>query len=565
MGSIGHDKTKRGKALINARWLALHALSCAVIFSFFGCESKIIVDKKLASKTAASATSLKPITAMPGDIVSVTGTGFKSGQENLVKITAASGDEVTVPVTVISDSAATFVMPEGAGLGLTSVVLESNGKQVTGAMGFVANLASNTLPIIIDDASEICSTKQYIDKNGDTQTGTKNCYGSSADLTNLTAGNIKSGVTINGVTGSVTPAPANCAADGATNCVAVDSFPAALASGAASKLLSGQTLAGVSGNVMLPAVGKVLTGTAFGVGGIGSTGTYSVTAPDPWDIRFGTTVNGISGKLKTACRNAVNSTKYNFDGSLSGLGDAAITSGSIADVWDTVDDWNNSGAVPSALPSGWDNYLCGGVETSAGDDKVWKDVTTAGCSSSTSQCRFKDKISRLEFSALPISDIFGASTSNGSTTVTVDSTLHLFTGMVISEMSGNIPSGATITSITSGTTFELSVPATATDSDLILTVNAMTWSAAVKYCDALTWDGQSDWRLPTQKEFFGAFNHGFRSAVLSAPNWMTSNNMSMWTATNYSWAGGSAWIVNPGYGGMSASGKGNELPVICVR
>lgn len=69
-----------------------------------------------------------------------------------------------------------------------------------------------------------------------------------------------------------------------------------------------------------------------GVSVFGPTGTISVTSPDPWDIRFGTTVNGITGKLKTACRNAVNSTKYNFDGAVSGLGDTAMTSGSTADV-----------------------------------------------------------------------------------------------------------------------------------------------------------------------------------------------------------------------------------------
>lgn len=137
--------------------------------------------------------------------------------------------------------------------------------------------------------------------------------------------------------------------------------------------------------------------------------------------------------------------------------------------------------------------------------------------------------------------------------------------MVVYEIGGKIPFGATIASITNGTTFELSAPATATASNLVLNFNTMTWSNAVQYCDALTWDGLSVWRLPTQKEFFDAFNHGFRSAVLTAPNWMTSNNLQVWTATNYSWNGGQAWIINPGYGSMSNIDNGSALPVICVR
>jgi hypothetical protein len=60
--------------------------------------------------------------------------------------------------------------------------------------------------------------------------------------------------------------------------VAIAAYPAALASGAASKILSGQTLAGTAGNVTLPAVGKVYTGISYGVSGTGSTGTLTYPA-----------------------------------------------------------------------------------------------------------------------------------------------------------------------------------------------------------------------------------------------------------------------------------------------
>ncbi|MBC7658580.1 MAG: DUF1566 domain-containing protein [Chitinophagaceae bacterium] len=65
-------------------------------------------------------------------------------------------------------------------------------------------------------------------------------------VVNLAAGNlakIHSSVTVGGVVGTMS----DCAADGGTGCMAIATFPAAIASGAAAKIVTGQTLAGVSG------------------------------------------------------------------------------------------------------------------------------------------------------------------------------------------------------------------------------------------------------------------------------------------------------------------------------
>ncbi len=100
-----------------------------------------------------------------------------------------------------------------------------------------------------------------------------------SNVSNLpVAGDIRSSVNIIGVTGNLTPAPSNCAADGATNCVAIPTFTAATTTGLADKVLSGQTVAGVPGNVTLPAIGKVLTGTNYGITGNGSAGSLTLPA-----------------------------------------------------------------------------------------------------------------------------------------------------------------------------------------------------------------------------------------------------------------------------------------------
>ncbi len=62
---------------------------CVLVIAFTGCKSKIEFHESNSAKASASATSLKPITAKPGDIVSLTGTGFSARQKNLVKITTA--------------------------------------------------------------------------------------------------------------------------------------------------------------------------------------------------------------------------------------------------------------------------------------------------------------------------------------------------------------------------------------------------------------------------------------------------------------------------------------------
>ena len=94
----------------------------------------------------------------------------------------------------------------------------------------------------------------------------------------LVASNVKNSVEIHGVTGSVVETPGNCSSDGDTACVATATYTAALTTGLADKVLSGQTVAGVGGNITLPTAGDVESGVSYGIGGNGSTGTFAVPA-----------------------------------------------------------------------------------------------------------------------------------------------------------------------------------------------------------------------------------------------------------------------------------------------
>lgn len=299
-----------------------------------------------------------------------------------------------------------------------------------------------------------------------------------------------------------------------------------------------------------------------GVSVFGTEGTATVAGGiDPWDLRAGASVNGVTGKLKVSCRNGAKTSwdlsqpiaptadvdidrlTYNSHGYSDGhkiwieggtaptglagyavyyvvnsdtntfqlsssLGGAAIditAAGAnftlsrkdegLVDFWDTIDD-----ASRSTSPWATDNQ-CGGVETTAGDGNVWKDVTSTTCDSAGDQCRFRDKITKLEWSEA----------QNGGS---------------------------------------------ATD-----------WGRGRIICDGLTFDGQSDWRSPTQKELMEAYNHGIYSAVSS--NWLTSAQLSgnsVWSGTHSGATNTHAWNVNlsTGYQNSTWWTYVSAL-IVCVR
>jgi hypothetical protein len=156
----------------------------------------------------------------------------------------------------------------------------------------------------------------------------------------LVSSKILAPVDILGVVGSVTPAPANCATDGATGCVATASFKAAdMTRAVTDNIKSGQTLAGVTGSYgpacsMDGQVDCVTASTsifrAANVSGIQE------------NIRAGTTIAGVVGGLKL-CRNTAKTSHFNRS---SGTG-----ASSSVDPYDTIDDLSDNGSAPFLPPN----------------------------------------------------------------------------------------------------------------------------------------------------------------------------------------------------------------------
>jgi hypothetical protein len=395
------------------------------------------------------------------------------------------------------------------------------------------------------------------------------------DNINSNAARIRTSTTLGGVTGTL----ADCSANGSSGCVATStylagqnrsswdmttSFPGAgYYSGTSNTptvgdIKSGVSIAGVTGQY--PSSSFQLTGSSgsdlttptfnaqikssgtfqyFGSDGVRYTGTgdtditaaniasgvdifgatgslTGAVAPDAWNVRVGVTVNGVTGKLKVNCRNRVSTsspTLYNYDGAISSIGQTSQTGGSVRDIWDTIDDYNNNQVgVPAGIVASWTSSTdCYGVESGAGDDNVWKDVTTTNgttastCAATPANCTMQDKITRLSWSKLQAS---------------------------------------------------------------------AAWNTALATCAGLTYNGQTGWRLPTQKELMEAYTHGIRSIPSSyaaaSTNWMTEANMNanFWSGSSVSNDTNNAWYVYLA-NGFSTNGtnavKVNTYQVVCVR
>ena len=119
------------------------------------------------------------------------------------------------------------------------------------------------------DLSKVVSGVEFMLCDGSIGEGTF----SLADLSNLAAANIKSGIEIAGVKGTHTgDSFGNCVSGGEQGCITAGNFKAADTTSLGAKVVSGQTVAGVAGS-------------------------YSPDFPDANNVRASDTVNNVSGTL----------------------------------------------------------------------------------------------------------------------------------------------------------------------------------------------------------------------------------------------------------------------------
>ena len=95
-------------------------------------------------------------------------------------------------------------------------------------------------------------------------------------------------------------------------------------------------------------------------------------------------------------------------------------------------------------------------------------------------------------------------------------------------------------------------------------IKQTTWQSAIDYCEALTLDAKSDWRLPNLNELASLVNDTkFNPSINTVFQNTYSNNY--WSSTSHSNSNAYAWIVNFYSGNQFNYGKNDNYSVRCVR
>lgn len=89
------------------------------------------------------------------------------------------------------------------------------------------------------------------------------------------------------------------------------------------------------------------------------------------------------------------------------------------------------------------------------------------------------------------------------------------------------------------------------------------WTGAMDYCEALSLDGQSDWRLPNLKELISLVDDSKDAPAISAVFEHTASYY--WSSTTYALYTNTAWSIYFSNGYPYSYLKGDHNYVRCVR
>ena len=95
--------------------------------------------------------------------------------------------------------------------------------------------------------------------------------------------------------------------------------------------------------------------------------------------------------------------------------------------------------------------------------------------------------------------------------------------------------------------------------------SVMAWTAAIDYCENLTLDTYSDWRLPNLKELISIVDDTKVDPSIDTLVFQNTASDDYWSSTTYAGHSDYAWYVYFRYGYQSYYVKANSIYVRCVR
>ncbi|RYZ58273.1 MAG: DUF1566 domain-containing protein, partial [Proteobacteria bacterium] len=300
-----------------------------------------------------------------------------------------------------------------------------------------------------------------------------------------------------------------------------------------------------------------------GVDIFGVAGTFA--APNPWDVKYGKPISAnVTGKLKVDCRNTSNISIYD---SLPG----SLATSNMTDETLTIpnnDFFNNDmvrvgyGINGNASLTDTVTYY---VVQKSGD--TFKLSTTLGGAVVNLTSNEPDLgIYHYGDGAASISDTTDAY-NNGASTIPSGNpwgNAYRCEGVDSSGTSDNVFKDVTTLGCSSAT--QCRFKDQITNIEWSKRVAITHWTAAQVACDTLTYDGQSNWRVPTQNELNELGTHNVKSAVNA--DWITSSDLNSiwWSSTKKIDGVLTAWGYEAVWG-YSTRGYNMSAPnsVFCVR
>lgn len=436
-------------------------------------------------------------------------------------------------------------------------------------------------------------------KFGVTINGVVGAYTGAAgpDLTNLVAGNVKSGVVISGVTGSYDNRPADCSGNAQIGCVSTTAYKSAdLTNLSAGNILTGVTIAGVSGSVVAEAH---VNCTSNGQVGCVSTSTYKaadLTNLSAANIKSGVSIAGTAGQFPSAtyklagADSTADLTDATFDAKVKSAtafewfdaegarytyqGDADLNLA--ANVKSGVTIFGQTGTFVGTEPDAWD--LRKGVTVGSTTGKL------------KTSCRNGSRIASFD-NPYPATNGTTGGNSNVNTWDTLDAYANTLFGPSFDVNSlwtaDNLCSGtwSTLASPSEDAVFRRleaegvsTAPTWSGYEDRIsnlwwaFNTNESTWSDAVNHCVILNINGVTGWRLPTQKELMEFYVHGASRLTgfgggYDLFGFGATPEYIMWAATSKSSDLTRAWTIDLRTGEMIAASKTTPTTYgsLCVR
>jgi hypothetical protein len=177
------------------------------------CESQLMLSASPSGYARPSISPLETVIADPGDVLPIKGKNLSS------KISVFVNDERT-QLTIIDEENASLTLPEGGDSDLFRLSFKI-ADQTINSFSLAKSSAIAGLPNSSISTEFLCDDLIFKDQNGVIARGERQCASSPTKA---------------------------CKADGEVNCTANDEYKAAATAGAAQKISTGETLAGIAGS-----------------------------------------------------------------------------------------------------------------------------------------------------------------------------------------------------------------------------------------------------------------------------------------------------------------------------